>query len=111
MKSIRCLFLENADQLEDLLEKFDEQGFLYWIDGETEPNGGLMIKRHKQGNKVSFDRKYLDMPTSITRTEDRLLSGSLVVVPKRVKTQSFVWTRLGTECSTKSGRVAVSTGL
>lgn len=69
----------DSTKLEDLLDEFKEQGFSYWLEGESEDNGGLSVVRHKQGLSVSFDRKFLDMPTSITALEDRMLKGSVVV--------------------------------
>jgi phage terminase large subunit-like protein len=70
----------DSAHMEKLCEALDREGFAYWIEGDDENGGsGLKIVRHKQGTSVSFDGKYLDMPTSITQLEDHMLNGTVVI--------------------------------
>ncbi|PWE48473.1 terminase [Thioclava sp. NG1] len=69
----------DSAHLEKLCEAFDREGFAYWIEGEAETGSGLKIVRHKQGHHVSFDGKFLCMPTSITQLEDHMLKGTVVI--------------------------------
>jgi phage terminase large subunit-like protein len=76
----------DSAHMEKLVEKFDDAGFAYWIwEGDDKPSGlGLKIVRHKQGTTVSFDGKFLCMPTSIIQLEDRMLKGSIVIDSNKV---------------------------
>lgn len=69
----------DSAHLEKLCEAFQREGFLYWIEGDDETGQGLKIVRHKQGHHVSFDGKFLCMPTSITQLEDHMLKGTVVI--------------------------------
>ncbi|WHZ35748.1 terminase large subunit [Sagittula sp. MA-2] len=69
----------DSAHLEKLCEAFQRDGFGYWIEGDDETGSGLRIVRHKQGHHVSFDGKYLCMPTSITQLEDHMLKGTVVI--------------------------------
>lgn len=70
----------DSAHMEKLCEAFDQAGFSYWIEEGDEKGGvGLKVVRHKQGLNVSFDSKYLCMPTSITQLEDHMLEGSVVI--------------------------------
>jgi phage terminase large subunit-like protein len=70
----------DSAHMEKLCEAFKTAGFDYWIEEGDESTGiGLKVVRHKQGNTVSFDGKYLDMPTSITQLEDHMLKGTVVI--------------------------------
>jgi phage terminase large subunit-like protein len=69
----------DSAHIEKLCEAFQREGFEYWIEGEDGPQLGLKFVRHKQGHNVSFDGKYLCMPTSITQLEDHMLDGSVVI--------------------------------
>lgn len=76
----------DSAHMEKLVEKFDDAGFQYWIwEGDDKQAGiGLKIVRHKQGTTVSFDGKFLCMPTSIIQLEDRMLKGSIVIDRNKV---------------------------
>jgi phage terminase large subunit-like protein len=68
----------DSAHMEKLCEAFDRAGFAYWIEeGDDKPGTGLKIVRHKQGTNVSFDGKFLCMPTSITQLEDHMLNGTV----------------------------------
>ncbi|WP_282091334.1 terminase large subunit [Epibacterium ulvae] len=71
----------DSARLEDLMDAMKEQGFDHWLyEGEDTPAGiGLKIVRHKQGKQVSFDGKFLCMPTSINQLEDHMLSGTVEI--------------------------------
>lgn len=70
----------DSAHMEKLCEAFDTAAFQYWIEeGDEKPGAGLKIIRHKQGHNVSFDSKFLDMPTSITQLEDHMLDGTVVI--------------------------------
>ncbi|MEX5600711.1 terminase large subunit [Pseudophaeobacter sp. C1-32P7] len=70
----------DSAHMEKLCEAFDKAGFSYWIEeGDDRPGSGLKIVRHKQGTNVSFDGKYLCMPTSITQLEDHMLNGTVKI--------------------------------
>jgi phage terminase large subunit-like protein len=69
----------DSAHLEKLCDEFAKAAFSYWIEGEQDSGNGLKIVRHKQGTHVSFDGKFLCMPTSITETEDHMLKHTLVI--------------------------------
>lgn len=70
----------DSAHMEKLCEAFDTEGFAYWIEeGDDKPGTGLKIVRHKQGTNVSFDGKFLCMPTSITQLEDHMLNGTIQI--------------------------------
>ena len=58
-----------------------EVGLETWLyDGPGKPEGrGLKIVKHAQGKKVMFEDRQLCMPHSITRTEDAILEGRVVI--------------------------------
>lgn len=94
----------DAAKIEDLLREFKLAGFDYWVyAGPDEPAGvGLKVVKHKQGLQVSFkdygkDKNgkaaeqtsasdHLCMPTSITKLEDRMLNGTVVIDANRITT-------------------------
>ncbi|UWR97708.1 terminase [Phaeobacter inhibens] len=70
----------DSAHMEKLCEAFDTAGFSYWIEeGDDKAGSGLKVVRHKQGHSVSFDAKFLCMPTSITQLEDHMLKGTVVI--------------------------------
>ncbi|MBY5976720.1 terminase [Phaeobacter italicus] len=70
----------DSAHMEKLCEAFDKAGFAYWIEeGDDKAGSGLKIVRHKQGTNVSFDGKFLCMPTSITQLEDHMLKGTVKI--------------------------------
>jgi phage terminase large subunit-like protein len=70
----------DSAHMEKLCEAFDTAGFAYWIEeGDEKSGNGLKVVRHKQGTNVSFDSKFLDMPTSITQLEDHMLNGTVTI--------------------------------
>ena len=58
-----------------------EIGLAVWVyEGPGKPEGrGLKIVKHAQGKKVMFEDRQLCMPHSITRTEDIILEGKIVI--------------------------------
>ena len=59
----------------------DQIGLDWWLwKGPDKPTGrGLKIVKHAQGQKIMFEGEQLCMPHSITRTEDHILDGKLLV--------------------------------
>jgi phage terminase large subunit-like protein len=59
----------------------DQVGLDWWLwEGPGKPEGrGLKIVKHAQGQRIVFEDQQLCMPHSITRTEDRILDGKLLV--------------------------------
>lgn len=59
----------------------DQVGLEWWLwEGPTKPQGrGLKIIRHAQGQRIVFEERQLCMPHSITRTEDRILEGRIII--------------------------------
>lgn len=60
--------------MEKLCEKLADENFAFYMGDEEENGSGLKVVSHKQGTNVSFDAKYLCMPTSITQLEDHMLA-------------------------------------
>lgn len=73
--------LVDAAFLSAFTDACDEVGLEYWIyDGPGKPDGrGLKIIKHAQGQRIVFEDKQLCMPHSITRTEDRILEGKILI--------------------------------
>lgn len=67
--------------LTEFTDACDEVGLQWWLwDGPGKPEGrGLKIVRHAQGQRIVFEERQLCMPHSITRTEDRILEGKIVI--------------------------------
>jgi phage terminase large subunit-like protein len=59
----------------------DQVGLVWWLwEGPGKPEGrGLKIVKHAQGQKIMFEDRQLCMPHSITRTEDHILDGKLLI--------------------------------
>ncbi|MBB4618665.1 phage terminase large subunit-like protein [Sphingomonas abaci] len=59
----------------------DQVGLEWWLwSGPGKPEGrGLKIIKHAQGQRIMFEDQQLCMPHSITRTEDHLLDGKLLI--------------------------------
>lgn len=59
----------------------DQVGIDWWLwNGPGKPEGrGLKIVKHAQGQRIVFEDTQLCMPHSITRTEDHILDGKLLV--------------------------------
>lgn len=59
----------------------DEVGLQWWLwEGPGKPDGrGLKIIKHAQGQRIMFEDRQLCMPHSITRTEDRILEGRILI--------------------------------
>jgi phage terminase large subunit-like protein len=59
----------------------DQAGLKWWLwEGPGKPEGsGLKIVRHAQGQRIVFEDRQLCMPHSITRTEDRILEGTILI--------------------------------
>jgi phage terminase large subunit-like protein len=59
----------------------DQVGLVWWLwEGPGKPEGrGLKIVKHAQGQKINFEDRQLCMPHSITRTEDHILNGKLLI--------------------------------
>lgn len=59
----------------------DQVGLDWWLwKGPDKPTGrGLKIMKHAQGQRIMFEGEQLCMPHSITRTEDQILDGKLLV--------------------------------
>ena len=62
-------------------EACDQVGLKWWLwDGPGKPDGkGLKIVKHAQGQRIVFEDRQLCMPHSITRTEDRILDGTIII--------------------------------
>ena len=77
---IEALFVDSAF-LSAFTDACDEVGLQYWIyEGPKAPAGrGLKIIRHSQGQKINFEERQICMPHSITRTEDRILDGRVLI--------------------------------
>ena len=62
-------------------EGCDEVGLETWMyDGPGKPEGrGLKIVKHFQGTTIKFEDRQLNMPHSITRTEDAILEQSVII--------------------------------
>ncbi|MEL7282118.1 MAG: terminase TerL endonuclease subunit [Pseudomonadota bacterium] len=70
--------------IEKLCEEFARANFAYYMGDEEEAGSGLRVVSHKQGMTVSFDAKYLCMPTSITQLEDHLLKKTVRIARNKV---------------------------
>ncbi len=59
----------------------DEVGLAWWLwEGPGKPEGrGMKIVKHAQGTRIMFEDRQLCMPHSITRTEDRILEGRILI--------------------------------
>lgn len=75
-----ALFVDSAF-LTAFTDACDEVGLQYWIyEGPGKPEGrGLKIIRHAQGQRINFEERQLCMPHSITRTEDLILEGRVMI--------------------------------
>jgi phage terminase large subunit-like protein len=62
-------------------EACEEIGFPVWrFEGPDKPEGqGLKLVAHGQGTRVKFEDKQLCMPKSITKLEDTILAGQIVI--------------------------------
>ena len=71
----------DAAFMTDFEEACAEIGFPVWrYEGPGKPEGkGLKLVAHAQGPKVMFQDKQLCMPTSITKTEDAILSKRITI--------------------------------
>ncbi|PHR57996.1 MAG: terminase [Robiginitomaculum sp.] len=74
--------------IQDFISACDDIGFQVWLyEGPDEPEGtGLRIVRHAQGKRVVFEDKMMCMPKSITRTEDGILEGSIIIQKNKLTT-------------------------
>lgn len=77
---VEALFVDAAF-LAAFTDALDEVGVEHWTyDGPGKPEGrGLKIIRHSQGQRINFEERQLCMPHSITRTEDRILEGRILI--------------------------------
>lgn len=62
-------------------EALDQVSLKWWLwEGPGKPEGkGLKIIKHAQGQRIVFEDRQLCMPHSITRTEDRILEGTIMI--------------------------------
>jgi phage terminase large subunit-like protein len=67
--------------ISDFIAACEQIGLAVWrYEGPGKPEGrGLKIVSHAQGKRVMFEDRQLCMPHSITRTEDRILEGRIVI--------------------------------
>lgn len=67
--------------ISDFLSACQQIGLAVWrYEGPGKPEGrGLKIVSHAQGKRINFEDRQLCMPHSITRTEDRILEGRIVI--------------------------------
>jgi phage terminase large subunit-like protein len=65
----------------DFIAACEQIGLAVWqYEGPGKPEGrGLKIISHAQGKRIVFEDRQLCMPHSITRTEDRILEGRVVI--------------------------------
>lgn len=66
--------------LTSFTDALTEVGVDWWLyDGPTSTGRGLKIVKHAQGTRIMFEDRQLCMPHSITRTEDRILDGKIII--------------------------------
>lgn len=66
--------------LTSFTDALNEVGVDWWLyDGPNSTGRGLKIVKHAQGTRIMFEDRQLCMPHSITRTEDRILDGKIII--------------------------------